>query len=67
MRDETHGVTSIAFFKNDKLNGPYTRYLNGKISETVEYINDKQEGERIKYSPEGNILSRTLFVDGQRM
>jgi antitoxin component YwqK of YwqJK toxin-antitoxin module len=54
-------------YKNNKLEGKSITFYpdNGKIAESIDYINGKKEGELRKYFPEGNIMTEGTYVNDQ--
>jgi len=55
-------VMTREFYKNGKLDGKKTTYyLNGQITEEINFVNGLKDGDNIHYSPEGVILKKLTY------
>ena len=53
-------------YVNDQLDSTYTVYWeNGKVKSESHYKNDEKHGDHCYYDPEGNLLIKKIYVDGE--
>lgn len=64
-RDTVHGNSFETYYVDDKESGPYKRfYLNGKLREIGQNLNDKEEGEWQYFNPDGTLLKKCSYKGG---
>jgi antitoxin component YwqK of YwqJK toxin-antitoxin module len=64
--DSTELIQFLGQYKDDTLQGPFKRYLNGKLLEEGNYKNGLLEGKLKEFDPEnGNLIALTDFKEGK--
>ncbi|GHT08004.1 hypothetical protein FACS189426_02590 [Bacteroidia bacterium] len=51
-------------YKRDKLNGLLTKYAQGKITDTENYLNGEMDGLCQKFSPDGSLAEKWTYKKG---
>jgi len=59
-------VELVAYYINDKLEGPYRKFNRSKIKEESLYKNGKLDGVRKQFYDDGSIQLESVYVNGKR-